>query len=50
LKLDAVEVRRRKEMAALAAAHENSKTAHFSRLGSNFLPGRDILQRGGKGV
>ena len=44
--MDVTELRRRKEVQALAEAHENSKTAHFSRLGANFVPGRDILSGG----
>lgn len=50
LKLDVTELRRRKEAAALAEAHENSKTAHFSRLGANFVPGRDILSAAARGT
>ena len=45
-KLDEAEQRRRKEQRALQEAHDASKTAHFSRLGSTFVTGAGLF--GGK--
>ena len=42
-KLDEAEQRRRKEQKALQEAHENSKTAHFSRLGATFVTGGGLF-------